>query len=280
MTGRAPLRGAAGVLVAGAVAAVTARQARQTLERRAPGGRDRWTRVNHRGREVTLAAGPALAAGAAAGVALAPGLRPAHRAAGVLLAAAAGATGGYDDLAGAGTSKGFRGHLSALRRGEVTTGVVKIVGIGAAGLAAAALVSDDPVDAVVGGAVVAGTANLLNLLDLRPGRAAKAGLLHLPLVAASAPAGPLAAAAVGAAAALLPDDLRERTMLGDAGANALGAVLGLAMVAGEGRAARVVHLALLVAVTAASERVSFTDVIARTPPLRRLDELGRLPADR
>jgi UDP-GlcNAc:undecaprenyl-phosphate/decaprenyl-phosphate GlcNAc-1-phosphate transferase len=271
--------GAVGVLVAGAVAASVTAAVQRGLTARPPRA-GRWTRLNHRGSEVTLAAGPALAVGAAAGVAVTPGLRPAHRAAGVLVALGAGGVGAYDDLAGAGSSKGFRGHLSALRRGEVTTGVVKIGGIGLAGLAGSALVSDSPVDAVVGGAVVAGSANLLNLLDLRPGRAVKAGLLHLPLLFAQQPAGPLAGAALGAATAALPDDLAERTMLGDAGANALGALLGLAMVAREGRRPRLLHLAVLVALTAASERVSFTAVIERTPSLRRLDELGRLPAER
>jgi UDP-GlcNAc:undecaprenyl-phosphate/decaprenyl-phosphate GlcNAc-1-phosphate transferase len=272
--------GAVGVLVAGAVAASVTAAVQRGLTARPPGGAGRWTRLNHRGSEVTLAAGPALAVGAAAGVAVTPGLRPVHRAAGVLVALGAGGVGAYDDLAGAGSSKGFRGHLSALRRGELTTGVVKIGGIGLAGLAGSALVSDSPVDAVVGGAVVAGSANLLNLLDLRPGRAVKAGLLHLPLLLVQQPAGPLAGAALGAATAALPDDLAERTMLGDAGANALGALLGLAMVAREGRRARLLHLAVLVALTAASERVSFTAVIERTPSLRRLDELGRLPAER
>jgi UDP-GlcNAc:undecaprenyl-phosphate/decaprenyl-phosphate GlcNAc-1-phosphate transferase len=272
--------GAVRALVAGGLAAAVTRVVQRRLSAAPPGGASRWTRHNHRGTEVTLAAGPALAVGAATGVSLAPGLRPAHRVAGVVVALGAGGVGAYDDLAGASSSKGFRGHLSALRRGEVTTGVVKIAGIGLAGLAGSALVSDDPVDAVLGGAVVAGSANLLNLLDLRPGRAVKAGLLHLPLLLAGAPAGSLAAAALGAGAAALPDDLAERAMLGDAGANALGGVLGLAMVAREGRAARLLHLAVLVALTAASERVSFTAVIERTPPLRRLDELGRLPAER
>ncbi|MGH8777425.1 MAG: hypothetical protein ACRDWI_20575, partial [Jiangellaceae bacterium] len=73
------------------------------------------------------------------------------------------------------------------------------------------------------------------------------------------------------------DDLGERTMLGDAGANALGAVLGLALVARESRPARLVHLGVVAAMTLASEKVSFTQVIERTPVLRGLDRLGRRP---
>jgi hypothetical protein len=190
------------------------------------------------------------------------------------VAGAVGAVGLFDDLSGSAASKGLRGHLSALRRGEVTSGAVKVVVIGAAGLAAGAAVSDNAVDAVIGGAAVAGHANLLNLLDLRPGRALKAALLHMPL-AFSSPAGAIAAAGLGAGASVLADDLGERTMLGDAGANALGAVLGLALVARSGRAARLAHLGLVTALTLASEKVSFTRVIARTPVLRELDQLGR-----
>jgi hypothetical protein len=99
------------------------------------------------------------------------------------------------------------------------------------------------------------------------------------LVAAGSPPGRRCAAApLGAALALLPEDLAERAMLGDAGANALGAMLGAAAAAGLPRRARVAALAAILGLTAASEAVSFTKVIERTPPLRWLDMLGRRPA--
>ena len=67
-------------------------------------------------------------------------------------------------------------------------------------------------------------------------------------------------------------------MLGDAGANALGAMLGAAAAGSLPRSARAGLLAGIVALTVASEKVSFTKVIERTPALRRLDMLGRRPA--
>jgi UDP-N-acetylmuramyl pentapeptide phosphotransferase/UDP-N-acetylglucosamine-1-phosphate transferase len=79
---------------------------------------------------------------------------------------------------------------------------------------------------------------------------------------------------------LLPDDLAERTMLGDTGANAAGALLGVAALTG-GRRSRWALLAALVGLTVASEKVSFTRVIESTPVLRELDGWGRrAPAPR
>jgi UDP-N-acetylmuramyl pentapeptide phosphotransferase/UDP-N-acetylglucosamine-1-phosphate transferase len=78
---------------------------------------------------------------------------------------------------------------------------------------------------------------------------------------------------------LLPLDLRERLMLGDGGANALGAVVGVAAVSALGPAPRLAVLVVVVALTVTSEYVSFSRVIERTPPLRWLDALGRRPAD-
>lgn len=247
-------------------------------------------RINYRGRSVSLAGGPALAAGAS--VASALGAAGAPTAAAVLVAGvAAGAVGLYDDLVGGRpeqkAAKGFSGHLAALRDGRVTGGTVKMVGVGAAGAAAAVLLATDPAARVRGGGaaaraaavvlgagVIAGTANLVNLLDLRPGRALKAGvLIGAPLLAGRD--GGLAAGAVGAAAGLLPADLDEKVMLGDCGANALGAVLGVALAARAGWIGRIALLTGIGALTAASEKISFTQVIQRTPGLRELDGLGR-----
>ncbi|GIF16558.1 hypothetical protein [Actinoplanes teichomyceticus] len=243
-------------------------------------------RTNFQGRTVTLAGGPALAAGATLGAAAgAPTGRLA--AAAVTAGAVSGAVGLYDDIVGnrpeQKTAKGFAGHLGALREGRVTSGLVKIGGVGAAGLAASALIGSRRtgafgrgVDVLLGAGVIAGTANLLNLLDLRPGRALKAGLLlGAPLAVGRGAA--MTAGTLGAGAALLPADLNEEIMLGDSGANALGALLGVAFTARAGTLGRATALAALASLTAASEKVSFTKVIHDTPWLRRLDELGRRP---
>ena len=223
-----------------------------------PGGAGAWERTNHRGASVSLLSGPALAVA----VGLSADL---PRAAALVVALGAGAVGAYDDARGGrDQAKGFRGHAAALRQGRLTGGAVKVLGIGASGLLGARLAGRT--DVLVAGAVVAASANLLNLLDLRPGRALKAGAIA---AAALRQPGPL-----GATAALLPDDLGERTMLGDAGANALGAVLGLALLS---RAPARTCLAVLVAATAVSEVVSYSRVIDAVPPLRWLDQAGRLP---
>ncbi len=273
-----------GAVAGAALGAVAARAAYSAFTRRPPlGDVKTWTRTNHRGEPITLLEGPALVAGAATASALAPGLPPRARAAALLAGVGSGALGAYDDLRGATSSKGFKGHLGALARGEVTSGAVKILGIGATGLGAAALVSSGPADTLVNGAVIAGSANLANLFDLRPGRAIKVGVLTgAPLLAAalargSATGAVLAAVPLGAAAALLPDDLGERAMLGDGGANALGALLGLAAVTRLGRPGRWALLGTVAALTAASEKISFTKVIAGNRVLNAIDMLGRRP---
>jgi UDP-N-acetylmuramyl pentapeptide phosphotransferase/UDP-N-acetylglucosamine-1-phosphate transferase len=289
-------------VAAGVSAAGAARLAYRVLTRLPPGGEKAWARVNHRGEPVTLLEGPAAATGAVL-MALAlsglsqsrfPALSPAERIvvsrSFLALAAAGGgaaAFGALDDLKGSGKRRGLRGHLGALAHGEVTTGAVKLAGIGATGVAGALLLrrpGESALDCAVNAGLIAGAANLLNLFDLRPGRAIKVAALSAGMIgAASAAAGGggrgIAAVAVpaGAALAVLPEDLGERAMLGDAGANALGAMLGVAAVSSLGGPARAGVLAGIVALTAASEKVSFTKVIARTPALNWLDMLGRVP---
>ena len=262
-------------LVSGAVAGALAASALRLLRDHPPGGASTWDRTNHAGRTVTLLEGPAYAVGAAGAAALL-GAGPGP----VVAAGSSAAFGALDDLRGDSSSKGLKGHLGALVRGEVTTGAVKILGLGVTGLVSAALIdrgvrSRGAVDTLVGGAVIAGSANLLNLLDLRPGRALKATIVLGALTATSARSAPAAGAAVGAAAGLLGPDLAGEAMLGDTGANSAGALLGAALVQRTGRRGRWVALAALTALTLASEKVSFTAVIESTPGLRELDALGR-----
>lgn len=256
------------------------------LVRSHPGG-PRWQRMNHAGLPVTLLEGPAATAGALGGVlvrsALAPRADSRQTAADLVAITGAAAVGAYDDLFGSVQAKGFRGHLQALRRGVISSGMIKIAGIGAAALTAALIErsgrsgTGGPVGVVLevltNTALTAGTANLINLFDLRPGRAAK---VIIALGVLTPGAGPV----VGSASGVLPDDLAGVSMLGDCGANALGAGIGVAA----GRlplAVRLVALGGVVGLTLASEKISFTRVIENNRVLRALDLLGRpLPGGR
>jgi UDP-N-acetylmuramyl pentapeptide phosphotransferase/UDP-N-acetylglucosamine-1-phosphate transferase len=283
-----PLRRVAAAVAAGLTTGVV----RGVLDAQAPGGQGRWTRSNHRGEPISMLEGPAVAAGLLAGSLVGA---PTGRAAAALgVATAAGAAFGIvDDLAEDADAKrkGLRGHLGAMARGEVTTGGLKVLGIGAGALVAAALAVPGRdasgaevsrggrlLDVATSGALIAAGANLLNLLDLRPGRALKAATLVAGPLALGAGAGAGGAAAVlGASGAAFDQDLAETDMLGDGGANALGAALGAALVLSAPRRVRLAALGVVVGLTVASEKVSFTRVIERTPVLRELDALGRRP---
>jgi UDP-N-acetylmuramyl pentapeptide phosphotransferase/UDP-N-acetylglucosamine-1-phosphate transferase len=270
------------------VAAGANRRATRVLPSHAGQSRDstksasRWIRTNHAGASVTLAEGPIAVGALLAGVGIDRLLDKSSRR-GLAVAVAgvgSGAVGAYDDLFGTTQAKGFRGHIRALRSGELTTGMIKVLGIGFSAAVAAALIQrtsrgcQKPVCRILDGlldtALIAATANLTNLLDLRPGRAAKATIL---LGAGLLGSG--AAPAVGAAAGSLPTDLAARSMLGDCGANALGAAVAAAAAQSLPRSFRLLVFGAVAALNVASERVSFTDVIERTPLLHRLDQLGR-----
>jgi hypothetical protein len=160
---------------------------------------------------------------------------------------------GLADDVWSGPERGFRGHL----RGGLTTGMLKLVGIPLYGLARTRSLS---------GALLVGLcANALNQLDTKPGRALKAYL-----AAALALDAPVALAVL-----LAPYDLREMAMLGDAGSNGLGAMLGLKSVGVLTGRQRWVAIGALAGLTILGERRSLGDLIERTPFLRDLDAWGR-----
>ena len=195
-----------------------------------------------------------------------------------------GLLGLIDDLLGDGRARGFRGHVRALLHGEITTGFLKLFG----GAAVAVVLVATPgfatgrrilVDAVL----IALAANLGNLLDRAPGRTLKAAAIaYVPLaiLLGDGAVGVAIAPAMGAAFGLMPEDMRERLMLGDAGANVVGAILGLGVVLGRGEVTRITALVVLVVANVAAEIVSFSDIIDRVRPLRWLDRLGQLPERR
>lgn len=248
----------------------------------------RLERENYRGAAIPTAAGIVLVGSvvlveggrALVWVALDAGHRAGPAALAATLAVVGfGLLGLIDDVLGDGDDRGLRGHIRAARRGRLTTGFLKLVVGGALGLFVAAAVGGPARPQVlVDGALVALAANLGNLLDRAPGRAAKWSLLMGAVVVVTmgpGPARPSLAAALGGCAALLIGDLRERFMLGDAGANAVGAAIGTAAVVGLAQGTRQVALLVLVALTLLSEVVPFSRVIAGFAPLRGFDNAGR-----
>jgi len=167
--------------------------------------------------------------------------------------AAVTAIGLADDL-WSGKERGFKAHLAAGR----TTGVLKLAGI--------PLVALWRTRSLSAALLVGASANLMNQLDTKPGRALKAYIAAAFVLDAP----------LGLAVLLLPYDLRERLMLGDAGSNALGAMVGFKSVdrfRGWGRWAAV---AGVVAFNLVGERRSLGELIERTPVLSDVDQLGRL----
>lgn len=264
-----------------------------------------WERTNFHGATVSLRGGVAMAGASVASAAVASALSDQPRAAlGGAVAALGGGVAGYiDDVDqgahdGGKVAKGLKGHLGALAHGQVTTGVIKIAGIGASALAASALVgskatsvSGKAADLALNTVLIAGTANLANLLDLRPGRALKATVLvATPLSYFSCAAAKPEASASGASAqrllasglnaaaiTALVEDLQETTMLGDTGANAAGALLGTSLAANDSWKLRLGATLGVVGLILASEKVSFSKVIAANPALNWLDQLWRRP---
>lgn len=208
---------------------------------------------------------------------------PDHRSTAVALACAlllAGLAGLLDDVAGRGDPKGVRGHLAALAAGRCTAGTLKAAGLTGAGLLTAAATATGWLQFGATVALVALSANALNSFDLRPGRAGKAFLAGAVLLLISSVAGAgrspiFLAPLAGGLAGYLPWDLRGRAMLGDAGANLLGAGLGAVAALTLSPAGEAIALLVLLSLHVATERASLSAVIDRNPLLRALDDLGR-----
>lgn len=262
---------------------------------------------NWRGDPVPVSMGVAavLPVMATVAVAAAGGWFPAKAALALLFSAAVMTVAGLlDDVWGDGSVRGLRAHLVAAWRGRWTTGGMKAAAGAAAALVAGSLLAPASLwRALLAAGIVAASANGINLLDLRPGRAWKcllAGWTGLAVAAwagwghgTSWPAAGNVAAGAGAGASLLlagsqlgalvaygPADLRGKVMMGDAGANGLGALLGAGTVLILPTPMHAVVLAAWIALHLYCDRFSLSETIARRPLLRWLDEWGRPPDPR
>jgi UDP-N-acetylmuramyl pentapeptide phosphotransferase/UDP-N-acetylglucosamine-1-phosphate transferase len=243
---------------------------------------------NYRGAEVVSRGGVTLAAPLVVGTFLAWLLRDRLQFGGEALCAAAastalyGALGWLDDARGTTGVRGLKGHFARLLRSrEVTTGLVKAIGGAVLGLWAAYFLGAHGWTVLLGGVAIALSANTVNALDVRPGRAAKlylaASLVCLAFAWATPVRAPLVVlvALLGAMLAFGPADLREQVMLGDTGANPLGAALGMTVVAATHWPWWLALSAALLAFSLAADRWSLTEVVGRVGWLRWVDELGR-----
>ena len=182
-----------------------------------------------------------------------------------------------DDFWGSGDCRGLSGHLRYLLRGEVTTGLLKASVGGAMAVIIAATLGKwtlIPLNALI----IALSVNLINLLDLRPGRAGKSYLLLTFLLVAAFPDREeifFTMVVAGSVVAYLPIDLKAKAMMGDAGANALGSALGISAVWFLSLEMKGLYLVLLGLLHLLTEKYSLTGIISNNKVLDYIDRLGR-----
>ena len=240
-----------------------------------------WTALNYRGERIPLGYGllllPVFVVGA---VWLADGPETGGLAVGLLASAGMGLAGWLDDRRGTGEARGLRGHAAALLRdGVVTTGVIKAFASFSLALLTVGFRSVSLLEMAADMLLIMLSTNVINLLDLRPGRALKGGLLlcMIPVASGTLSSSGLAVLSgmLGSLIAVAPDDLRGRAMLGDTGANALGFFGGMLCVYSLGGSMKIGLLLLFIALHLYAERGSITVYIEKNRLLRRLDEWGR-----
>ncbi|MCB5745216.1 glycosyl transferase [Intestinibacter bartlettii] len=185
--------------------------------------------------------------------------------------------GALDDLIGNRNVSGLKGHFKSLFKGELTTGGFKALFGGFVGLVVSVCISSSIVDIIVNTLIIALSTNLMNLFDLRPGRAIKVYLvIIIPIyitLTGYTKVFPLL---------ILPNvlayfniDLKARGMMGDTGSNVLGISIGVLMALGYGIKVRLAWLVFLILMHLITEKFSLTKIIEKNRVLKFIDNLGR-----
>ncbi|WP_025161755.1 glycosyl transferase [Paraclostridium bifermentans] len=182
-----------------------------------------------------------------------------------------------DDIVGNRDVSGLKGHFKSLLKGHLTTGGFKALFGGFVGLAISVAISKNIADICINTLIIALSTNLMNLLDLRPGRAIKVYLVIIITLLLT-----LVGYPKGLVLILLPsvivyffDDLKAKAMMGDTGSNVLGISIGILIAIGYARPIRIGWLVFLVFIHALTEKYSLTKIIENNKVLNFIDKLGR-----
>lgn len=185
--------------------------------------------------------------------------------------------GALDDLIGNRNVSGLKGHFKSLFKGELTTGGFKALFGGFVGLVVSVCISSSIVDIIVNTLIIALSTNLMNLFDLRPGRAIKAYLvIMIPIyITLTGYIKALPLLILPNVLAYFNTDLKARGMMGDTGSNVLGISIGVLMALGYGIKVRLAWLVFLILMHLITEKFSLTKIIEKNRVLKFIDNLGR-----
>ncbi|MDR7856159.1 phospho-N-acetylmuramoyl-pentapeptide-transferase [Tissierella sp.] len=189
-----------------------------------------------------------------------------------------GMLGILDDLIGEKRVKGLRGHIKALFSGVLTTGGIKAI----LGLFISIIVSNyisvTFKDFIINSLIIGLFTNLINMFDLRPGRATKVFAIFALLFILSGFIREKSYIIYSLFGILIPYirlDLKAMAMMGDVGSNVLGFTLGILAAISFTFEFRIIILILLIVFHVLAERISFSNIIDNNKVLKYFDSLGR-----
>lgn len=186
-----------------------------------------------------------------------------------------------DDVLGARDVTGLKGHFKSLLKGRLTTGALKAIFGGLVAFVISVFLSLSFTEIILNTLIIALSTNLLNLLDLRPGRCIKFYIFLMVIFGvACALSGTfyifyLFIPLLGSILGFFPYDLKAKCMMGDSGSNVLGVTSGIIAVLALSNVKRVIYLVLLIGIHVFTEKYSLTEVIKQNKVLSFLDNLGR-----
>ena len=181
--------------------------------------------------------------------------------------------GALDDLIGNRNVSGLKGHFKSLFKGELTTGGFKALFGGFVGLVVSVCISSSIVDIIINTLIIALSTNLMNLFDLRPGRAI---VIMIPIyITLTGYTKVFPLLILPNVLAYFNTDLKARGMMGDTGSNVLGISIGVLMALGYGIKVRLAWLVFLILMHLITEKFSLTKIIEKNRVLKFIDNLGR-----